>query len=102
MSLLDRATPAEILDFETIRDHGVPKDRAISERFSCSPAVYIARLYRLIDDPAVYALDPILVAAIRRARDRRRALRVTGAADVPRAHHPRQRPLPLTEGSTSC
>lgn len=101
MSALDRATPAEILDFETIRDHGVHKHVAIRERFGCSPWRYQQHLYRLIDDPEVFALDPVLVGAIRRHRERLRYLRTSGVADVPRAN-PRQRPLPLTERSSAC
>lgn len=100
MSLLDRATPAEILDFESIADHGVPKERAIRERFDCSPFVYTAHLNRVIDLPEACEAAPSLVLRLRRHRARLRALRTPGVSDVPRAH-PRQRPLPFDGRSTA-
>jgi hypothetical protein len=93
-------TPAEILDFESISDHGVPKDRAIRERFDCSPFVYTAHLFRVVDLPEALLIAPELVARLRRRRERLRALRTPGVSDIPRAHIG-QRRLPFDGRSTA-
>lgn len=74
-NLLDRATIAELLDFEAITEHGTTKERAIRERFNCSPSVYLARLYRIADDVQAAMIDPALVRRIRERRDRFREVR---------------------------
>lgn len=95
MSLLERATPAEILDFESIDDHGVPKERAIRERFDCSAFVYVQHLHRVLDDPASLAIAPALVSSLRDRREHLRALRTPRAPSAPR----RGAQLNLFEGS---
>ena len=56
---------------------GVPKERAIRERLSISPARYHQLLNRLIDRPEALAYDPMLVRRLRRLREERRRKRVT-------------------------
>jgi hypothetical protein len=61
-----------LLDFERDwRTHSGRKDAAIRERFGISAARYYQLLGRLIDRPAAVAYDPLVVARLRRRRDRR-------------------------------
>jgi hypothetical protein len=48
---------------------GMPKERAIRERLSISPARYHQLLNRLIDRPEALAYDPMLVRRLRRLRE---------------------------------
>jgi hypothetical protein len=69
----------QILDFE--RDSwrlGVPKERAIRERFGFSPARYHQLLNRLMERPEALEHDPMLVRRLRRVREARRRRRVAG------------------------
>jgi hypothetical protein len=67
----------QILDFE--RESwklGVPKERAIRERFGFSAARYHQLLNRIIDRPEALTHDPMLVRRLRRLREVRRRRRV--------------------------
>jgi hypothetical protein len=67
----------QILDFE--RESwklGVPKERAIRERFGFSAARYHQHLNRIIDRPEALIHDPMLVRRLRRLREMRRRRRV--------------------------
>ncbi len=77
MSLTER--DRAILDFERgwWAEAG-PKDTAIRERFELSGTRYYQLLNELLDDPAAYDYDPLLVRRLRRLRDRRRRARVEG------------------------
>ncbi|WP_029088203.1 DUF3263 domain-containing protein [Brevibacterium album] len=62
----------EILEFErTWFTYGGAKDHAIRERFDMSAGAYFQRLAALLDDPAAYAHDPVLIKRLRRIRDGR-------------------------------
>ncbi|MDP9297158.1 MAG: DUF3263 domain-containing protein [Actinomycetota bacterium] len=66
----------QILDFE--RESwklGLPKERAIRERFGFSPARYHQLLNRALDLPEAVAYDPMLVRRLRRVREARRRKR---------------------------
>jgi glycine/D-amino acid oxidase-like deaminating enzyme len=69
-----------ILDFERTwwRDGGA-KEPAIRTTFALSATRYYQLLSRLIDTPAAYAYDPLVVLRLRRQRDRRRRARFTGS-----------------------
>jgi hypothetical protein len=68
-----------ILDFErTWWLEGGAKEPAIRATFDVSAARYYQLLSRLIDTPAAYAYDPLVVLRLRRQRDRRRRARFTG------------------------
>lgn len=61
-----------LLDFE--RDwslHQGGKAAAIRERFGISPARYYQLIARLVDLPAARHYDPLVVARLRRRRERR-------------------------------
>jgi hypothetical protein len=87
-----REPPAElddrakrILDFEREAWRlGVPKARAIRERFGFSPTRYHQLLHRAIDHPAALTYDPMLVRRVRRLREARRRRRVAGQLGLER------------------
>ncbi|MDR0417042.1 MAG: DUF3263 domain-containing protein [Propionibacteriaceae bacterium] len=56
------------------------KEQAIRDRFGWSPTQYYEALNRLIDEPAAWAAEPLVVKRLRRRRARRRA---AAAADRP-------------------
>lgn len=63
---------AGVLDFERRwYTYGGAKDHAIRERFDLSAAGYFQVLNSLLENPAAYAVDPILVKRLRRIRDSR-------------------------------
>lgn len=69
----------QILDFERESWRlGVPKERAIRERFGFSPARYHQLLNRLMERPEALESDPMLVRRLRRVREARRRRRVAG------------------------
>lgn len=51
------------------------KEAAIREQLGISAATYAARLNRLLDQPAAEAVDPLLIARLRRLRSERRRRR---------------------------
>lgn len=65
----------EVLEFEREAPEGAAKHRAIRERFGISPGRYYQRLNQVLDLPHVAGFDPLLVARLRRLRDRRRLIR---------------------------
>ena len=68
-----------ILDFErTWWLDGGAKEPAIRATFDVSAGRYYQLVSRLIDSPAAYAYDPLVVLRLRRHRDRRRRARFTG------------------------
>ena len=72
-----------ILDLE--RDWwklGIPKERAIRERFGFSAARYHQLLNRIIDRREALAYDPMLVRRLRRIRENRRRKRVAGQLGI--------------------
>ena len=74
----DRAR--SILDFErTWWLEGGAKEPAIRAAFDVSAGRYYQLLSRLIDSPAAYAYDPLVVLRLRRQRDRRRRARFSGS-----------------------
>ena len=69
----------QILDFERESWRlGVPKERAIRERFGFSPARYHQLLNRLMERCEALEYDPMLVRRLRRLREARRRRRVAG------------------------
>ncbi|MDR1450228.1 MAG: DUF3263 domain-containing protein [Propionibacteriaceae bacterium] len=50
----------------------IVKEQAIRERFGCSPTRYYDVLNRLLDEPAAWAADPLVVKRLRRRRAARR------------------------------
>ena len=73
----------QILDFE--RESwklGLPKERAIRERFGFSPARYHQLLNRALDLPEAVAYDPMLVRRLRRLREARRRKRAAGRLGI--------------------
>lgn len=81
MSLSEREQA--ILDFERTwwTEDGV-KELLVRERFQCSPDDYYNELNRLLDTPDALAYDPLVVRRLQRARERRRRMRLDGAADT--------------------
>src|SRR5690606_40839056 len=74
---------ARILDFErTAPRHRGSKERAIRSEFQFSAARYYQLLNSVIDSPAAYAEDPLLVGRLRRSR-RMRTSQVTVDAGDP-------------------
>ena len=66
-----------LLDFERDwRVHRGRKDRAIREQFGISAARYYQLLDRLVTKRAAAAYDPLVIARLRRRRDRRARARV--------------------------
>lgn len=53
---------------------------AIRLEFGWRPVVFIAQLFRLLNDPAAEAARPVEVHRLRRLRDERRAARTNPAA----------------------
>lgn len=67
---------AAILEFErTWYTYGGAKDFAIRERFGMTAVEYFQRLGALLEDPAAYAAEPILIKRLRRVRDTRQRSR---------------------------
>ncbi|ADG98849.1 conserved hypothetical protein [Segniliparus rotundus DSM 44985] len=54
---------------------GAGKESAIRARFGESPVAYFQALNRLLDDPAAYRADPVLVKRLRRLRSARERVR---------------------------
>lgn len=71
-----------ILDFERSwwTQDGV-KDLMLRERFLCSADDYYNELNRLLDTDEALAYDPLVVRRLQRARERRRRMRLDGAAE---------------------
>jgi hypothetical protein len=66
-----------LLDFERDwRVHRGRKERAIREQFGISTARYYQLLDRLVTKPAAATYDPLVVARLRRRRERRTRARV--------------------------
>lgn len=80
MSLTEREQA--ILDFERSwwTQDGV-KDIMLRERFLCSADDYYNELNRLLDTDEALAYDPLVVRRLQRARERRRRMRLDGAAE---------------------
>lgn len=76
-----------LLDFERDwqRHHG-RKAAAIAEHFHISAARYYQLLSRLLDEPAAWDYDPLVVARLRRRREERTRRRTAGQL----GHQPRQ------------
>ncbi|GAA2000021.1 DUF3263 domain-containing protein [Brevibacterium samyangense] len=79
-SVADRAgltdLQAAVLEFERRwYTYGGAKDHAIRERFDMSAAAYFQVLGGLLDNPAAYAADPVLIKRLRRIRDSRQRTR---------------------------
>lgn len=69
-----------LLDFErNWRAHAGRKHAAIREAFGISAARYYQLLGRLLDEPEAAAYDPLLVARLRRRRERRARKRTARA-----------------------
>lgn len=51
------------------------RDTAIRQLFGGSPHLYFQRLHMLLDRPAAYRHDPLLVKRLRRLREQRQAAR---------------------------
>ncbi len=62
-------------------------DRAIVERLHTSPTRHAQRLNRLLDDPAAAVAAPLLVARLRRIRDRAVSARSGVRDGTGPAHH---------------
>ena len=63
---------AAVLEFERRwYTYGGAKDHAIRERFDMSAAAYFQVLNSLLENPAAYVADPILIKRLRRIRDSR-------------------------------
>lgn len=64
----------DLLDFERAWRfrYGGAKDAAIRDLFDCSPTRYYLELNALLDHPAAYAAEPVLIKRLRRLRDTRR------------------------------
>ena len=64
----------KVLAFEQQRfRHPAAKESAIVELFDMSPTAYHQVLAGLLDSPAAYAADPMLIKRLRRLRASRRA-----------------------------
>ena len=74
-----------ILDFErTWWSESGPKEALIRERFDLSATRYYQILNELLESPAAYDYDPLVVRRLRRLRDRRRRARHEGSqVDTP-------------------
>lgn len=67
-----------ILDFERLWwKHAGAKERAVRDRFGCSPTRYYQALNSLLDRPEALAHDPVLVQRLRRLREARQQARST-------------------------
>ncbi len=80
MSLTEREQA--ILDFERSwwTQDGV-KDLMLRERFLCSADDYYNELNTLLDTDEALSYDPLVVRRLQRARERRRRMRLDGAAE---------------------
>lgn len=66
----------DILDFERQWwKHAGAKERAVRDRFCCSPTRYYQALNALLDRPEALAHDPVLVGRLRRLREARQEAR---------------------------
>lgn len=62
-----------ILEFEGAhRGHSAAKEEAIRRELAMTAPRYYQLLGRLLDEPGAVAADPLLVGALRRARERSR------------------------------
>ena len=67
---------AAMLDFErSWWSNSDPRDQVIRARFQCSPDEYHAELTTVLDDPAAFDHDPLVVRRLKRLRLRARKLR---------------------------
>lgn len=65
-----------ILSFEQRRWlHAGAKEQSITDEFGMTPTLYYAHLNRLLDNPAAYVAEPMLVKRLRALRQTRRARR---------------------------
>ncbi|WP_436776849.1 DUF3263 domain-containing protein [Yinghuangia sp. YIM S09857] len=70
------ARDVEILDFERQWwRHAGAKERAVRDRFGCSPTRYYQALNALLDRPEALEHDPMLVQRLRRLRAARQTAR---------------------------
>ncbi|NUU21976.1 MAG: DUF3263 domain-containing protein [Streptomycetaceae bacterium] len=68
----------DILDFERQWwKHAGAKERAVRDRFGCSPTRYYQALNALLDRPEALEHDPMLVSRLRRLRTARQRARST-------------------------
>ncbi|MGW0664745.1 DUF3263 domain-containing protein [Streptodolium elevatio] len=80
------ARDVEILDFERQWwRHAGAKERAVRDRFGCSPTRYYQALNALLDRPEALEHDPMLVQRLRRLRAARQTAR---SATTVRRHRP--------------
>lgn len=80
------ARDLEILDFERQWwRHAGAKERAVRDRFGCSPTRYYQALNALLDRPEALEHDPMLVQRLRRLRAARQTAR---SASTVRRHRP--------------
>lgn len=67
-----------VLEFERGRwNHQGAKDTAIRETFGLSRHLYEQQLTNLLDNPAAYAAEPVLIKRLRRLRETRRRQRTS-------------------------
>lgn len=79
---MQELTEAEkaVLAFEHRRwIHAGLKDEAILKTFQMTPVRYQQWLLTIMDNPAAYAYDPVLVKRLRRLRDQRQHRRTSPA-----------------------
>ena len=70
---------AAMLDFErNWWNEAEPREQAIRARFQCSPEEYHAELTKVLDDPAAFDHDPLVVRRLKRLRLRARKARLDG------------------------
>lgn len=62
------------------------KETLIRATFACSLDDYYQELNRLLEVPAAFTHDPLVVRRLIRLRDRRRRARLEGSAQVDDAH----------------
>jgi hypothetical protein len=62
--------------------HAGAKEEAIRRQFGIDPTAYYQLLSRLIDDPAAFAHDPMLVKRLQRQRAARRRQRASRRLDL--------------------
>jgi hypothetical protein len=63
--------------------HAGAKEEAIRREFGVGPTAYYQLLSRLIDEPAAFAYDPMLVKRLQRQRASRRRRRSRGTLSRP-------------------
>lgn len=90
----------QVLDFEAVtaelRLSRPLKARFVREDFGCSLTRYYAALVNAIAQPDAAIYAPVLVARLRRLRDRRRLARTAASSPPVLRRDPRQRPLELS------